>query len=297
MYINENVKNKGSFAVAVNLNFTHPQTSFAQYVANTVSHELAHTFGLIEGYFSRGDVPREQDANRGERPNGGTALIRDGGNAFPYDIMSAGGPTDKDLTFKKQTVQLLKAATGTADNTAFALIDGLDLWRNAFNLQNGRYPDKGHDMDGIREESANPSTAPEIFVVGGSDEFFGGGEETVLFGSITSDGPGSIFKDRSFILTNEGFGVLTIESVAMDGSAYSFVSNAFVGSSLAPGESTTFVLRFDPTQPGDSPGSLTIRSNAGSASVFQLNLTGQGITNTRSPPLSICWRITIWAEY
>ena len=58
-YINENLADAGEFAVGINLNFTNPTTTFAQYVTNTVSHELGHTFGLNEGYFSEGTVPAD----------------------------------------------------------------------------------------------------------------------------------------------------------------------------------------------------------------------------------------------
>ena len=189
-YINENLADTGEFAVGINLDFTNPTTTFAQYVSNTVSHELGHTFGLNEGYFSEGTVPADIDGHRGERPGGGTAQVRADGNAFPYDIMSNGQLGDGDLTFKPPTVQLLQAATGTQGNSDLPLTDALNLWRNGFYLVNGTYPDDGHDQNGIREESKNPSTVPEIYVTAGEDFFFGAGGETAAIGSAPADGAG-----------------------------------------------------------------------------------------------------------
>jgi hypothetical protein len=53
--------------------------TFAQYVANTVSHELGHTFGLVDSYFNGADGYAHSVA--------------------PLDVMRAGSPLDPFLTF------------------------------------------------------------------------------------------------------------------------------------------------------------------------------------------------------
>ncbi len=47
--LNTKVRNDGDFGVARNIHFESP-ILFAQYVANTVSHEIGHTFGLLDAY-------------------------------------------------------------------------------------------------------------------------------------------------------------------------------------------------------------------------------------------------------
>jgi hypothetical protein len=47
--LNANVSNTGQFAVGINVKWDSAAT-FAQFVANTVSHEVGHTFGLPDAY-------------------------------------------------------------------------------------------------------------------------------------------------------------------------------------------------------------------------------------------------------
>lgn len=58
--------------------------TFAQFVAGTVSHEVAHTFGVGESY------------------------DREGKRYAPYDLMMNGSPSDGDLDFYGGNIDYLR---------------------------------------------------------------------------------------------------------------------------------------------------------------------------------------------
>src|SRR5262249_8535459 len=101
--LNNSVSNSGRIAVAINFNWGQAMTPFSTYVANTVSHELAHTFGLLDAYTSAGD--------------GGAAMCISG-NCIPFDLMRAGSIVDPDLSFLPANTTLLQLALGIQPNNA-----------------------------------------------------------------------------------------------------------------------------------------------------------------------------------
>lgn len=52
----------------------HKSATFAQFVANTVSHEIGHTFGLLDAYLSTGGIVTDTS---------------------PYDIMQLGSNAEE----------------------------------------------------------------------------------------------------------------------------------------------------------------------------------------------------------
>ena len=279
-YINEDPADTGEFAVAINLNFTNPAVNFAEYVANTVDHELGHTFGLNEGYFSQGSVAD----GVGVRAGGGTAQVRADGNAYPYDIMSNGQAGDGNFEFEHPIDDILRAAVGLAPNFTPGLSDAVTTWRNAFNLVNGRYADGGHDENGIRTESPNPLTTPEIKLTRGAISYFGAGQELISFDTTGADGAGGELADIPLELFNDGVDVLTLSNVGLGSgnSGFSIATAGLDGLMLDPQQSTTIDLFFDPTMIGYATDTLIIKSNAGTVPVFNLKLDGRAISATPS---------------
>ncbi len=79
--LNGHIANVGSFGVAINVNF-ESSVSFAQYVANTVSHELGHTFGLLDEYLDppfKGPPSWKSTSFNWIQP---TPIVRQPGNAI-----------------------------------------------------------------------------------------------------------------------------------------------------------------------------------------------------------------------
>ncbi len=138
--INQKVLNKGKFAVGINLQWNpapapHANATFAQYVANTVSHEIAHTFGLNDAYFK--GPPQA--------------------NVDPNDIMRGGRANndDWDLEFSARNVELLKAAMGLSASVDRPFTAALRMYQTNFGLPNSQV--------GIRDVIDNPDVfVPEV---------------------------------------------------------------------------------------------------------------------------------------
>ncbi|HEX7095353.1 MAG TPA: Ig-like domain-containing protein, partial [Acidimicrobiales bacterium] len=125
------------FGLGINVSLTNPPNpalypgdgtaaaTFAQFLANTVSHEVAHIFGLNEAY-----GPASTGAG-----TTGTAKLDANGNAFPYDIMRLGRNQDPDLAFAAENLELLQLAMGLQANDDWPAALGLTLFRDNFNLQ------------------------------------------------------------------------------------------------------------------------------------------------------------------
>jgi hypothetical protein len=87
-------------------------------------------------------------------------------------------------------------------------------------------------------------------------------------------------------LTNAGNSNVTVSRVSVSGGRYS-VSGVSAGLTLAPGQSTTLDAIFTPAAPGNSPGSVTIASNA-TNSPATISLLGDGL-QTGSHSVSLTW--------
>jgi hypothetical protein len=261
-YIDLDKADTGEFAVGISMNFTNPNVTFAQIIANTVSHELAHTLGMNEGYLP-GDV----------LVTGGTAKVRSDGNAPPFDeIMNNLQTTDGYKHFKGGRLDILKMAVGLwpsgADPTK-----ALNTWRDQFNLNTGRPNVGGHG-----ETSQAPLTTPEIALSLGDTDYVGTGGESLDLGTVASDGPGGDSAITVLHLTNQGVAPLTIASIRLADPTVGFSIDAskIAGMMLDPGTSIDLPVTFDPSKPISSKTQLLIQSNAGYAPNFSLDLTGLG---------------------
>ncbi|MCG2592459.1 Ig-like domain-containing protein, partial [Ramlibacter sp. XY19] len=247
--LNASVSNAGKFAVAININWTSGAT-FAQYLANTVSHELAHTFGLNDAYLN----------------------VAPFGNINPpNDIMRAGGAADADLTFAAQNIALLRAALGLQADGDTPLTAELAMYRNNINLPGStagaRDPQMGSPMPelGIRLAAQDllPNTA-------------------LSFGEVAADGLGGAQSTLTLTLTNTGYETLDLDSLSLDHGDRGFriVSTGIAGSTLAQDQSTSLVLAFDPAVRGQAEDGLTIATNGASVPSFHIALAGTAISAT-----------------
>jgi hypothetical protein len=271
-YINTQIKGQSIVAVGIDTNFTDPKVTFAQFVANTVGHELGHTFGLLEGYLP------------GVLGKGGTAQVRDDGNAPPFDIMNSGAPNNKKLQFEQPRVAILEAAVGIAPNGDRSLADALKLWRDQFNLTVDR-----QNINGIREASPAPDTDPEVSVAVDSNEFYATSTDSTFVGAITADGPGKDVLTTDFVISNIGYAPLTVKSVnlANASAGFSVGASGVVGVPISPGDSVHLSVQFDPTVAGTAETTLDIESDAGYAPSVLLPISAQAIPFTPVAELSL----------
>ena len=86
---------------------------------------------------------------------------------------------------------------------------------------------------------------------------------------------------RTFTVTNKGTAPLSLTRLSTSGwpAGFSLASN--LGStSLAPGQSTMFSIRFSPTKSGTAGGQITLRNSDASESAFELRLSGSAVAGT-----------------
>jgi hypothetical protein len=255
--LNNSVTNAAWIPVAINIGARlTPPTSFAQFVANSISHEIAHTFGLKDAY-----VNSDED--------GGTARCRLG-NCIPYDMMKNGSIFDPNLSFADYNTDLLRAAVGIQPNMDTPLTRALVQYQNTFNL-----PD---DVNGIRAAAQTDAVSPEIGLEGPSSEFFFGGEDDAL-GAVAADGPGNSSISIDYVVHNMGLAPLTINHLAlMDGTGgFSLVDTGLIGHPIPVQGTATLTIHFDPAVVGSAMDTLQIVSDAGASPNFELVLTATGL--------------------
>src|SRR4029079_9839266 len=141
-----------SVAVAPQIVWDSP-APFATYVANTVSHEIAHTFGLDEAYYFDDGLPV---------------------NTEPFDLMMSEAPTTGDLDSDIRRQNLLRAAMGLQVSGDLPLNAELALFRHNFDHANsndalqlvitaGRRLSQTSDFSGNSIESASSIESPGAF--------------------------------------------------------------------------------------------------------------------------------------
>lgn len=87
--------------------------------------------------------------------------------------------------------------------------------------------------------------------------------------------------NKTFTVSNVGAGALTISQVGVPGG---FTLTQPPTSPVAPGASTTFVLRFDAGSVGPQSGSLTLRTNDTAQDPFTVTVSGTATGSTSSNP-------------
>ena len=115
-------------------------------------------------------------------------------------------------------------------------------------------------------------TVPEIAIIQDNGADLKSGIASVSFGNCIL---GSTSPAHSFTIKNPGSAPLTNLSVASDDP--DFIVGHFGTTTLAPGDSTTFQVNFQPSSAGARAAHLSIVSNDANESPFLIALTGRGI--------------------
>ncbi len=263
--LNVKPQNEGTFGVGINMSFKSRAT-FAQFVANTVSHELGHTFGLIDAYVRPlGGLPGDVQADAD-------------GNAIPFDIMRGGLDSDADLTFLPSNVQLLRAAMGIAPERNLG--DGVRQYRRTFNLPESPF--------GIRENTPPPEEdsppADAVLVAVTEDGFWYGGLQgpPLELGETPADGAGGQSQFVGVGVHNAGGSPLDVSAIRLVNGATGFAledTTGALGDNIAPGDTVEFFVRFDPLTAGSAEDVIEIVSDAPGQSIVRVPLAGVGVTN------------------
>lgn len=91
------------------------------------------------------------------------------------------------------------------------------------------------------------------------------------FGSV----PVGTAAKQTLRLTSSGTAAVTIEGAAVSGSGFA-VSGASLPATLAPGQSASITVTFDPASPGQATGQLTVNTNAPTSPQAAVTLAGAG---------------------
>ena len=183
----------------------------------------------------------------------GLTIAIDGTDADDFDVTTApvspviaGASTTFVLTFKPTTLGAKTAALHISSNDADE--DPFDIALTATSF-------------GIPEIDVQE-------VVGTSDA----SGSTIAFGNAIT----GTAKLKTFTIVNTGSGVLSGLNLSV--SAGDFNVDAPLGAtSLAPGASTTFRMKFQPGSAGAATGTLDIASNDDNENPYRLNFTGNGV--------------------
>lgn len=95
---------------------------------------------------------------------------------------------------------------------------------------------------------------------------------SVAFGNEAVNTPAT----QTLTLTSTGAAALTISSATLTGTGFS-VSGASLPATLAPGQSTTLAVQFDPTTAGAASGQLTLASDASNGASMVIPISGIGL--------------------
>jgi len=237
--------------------YANPAITFGAYCANTVSHELGHTFGLDEAYYA----PKKG-------PDAGTTK-----DVPPKDIMRSGSPLDPDISFAWMNFQTLMIAAGIApDEVDVVFRDTIKDSAKNFLLP--------EDKNGIIVNIRILETAQEPYasLVAGETLLFP--DDHLDFGTVVADGIGGDSFSMEITLFNDGRAPLTVSSIELVGGGNGFSladipTEEFV---LDIGQTIIFTLLFDPEQTGSLSDSLIVYSDAVDSPQLTIQLEGVGLT-------------------
>ncbi|HAP41430.1 MAG TPA: hypothetical protein DCQ94_16980, partial [Nitrospira sp.] len=230
-----------------------PQTNgFAQYVANTVSHELAHTFGLQDAY------------------------LRGHGSVDPFDIMGSGDPVHHgNKSFAPPHVLTLQAAMGAQPDGDLPLSSALATYKKNYKLP--------QDESGFLEIIDDVRGWLEV-----RDEGRMVSSGTMLdLGEVIVDGASSTTVDLEIVNAgNSAVEVLNIH-FADPSAGLSLAGDSLAGASLLPGEQRSFSVRFMPTRAGLIATKLLVVTTSTATPTFELGLRASGLSASPIAHLSV----------
>ncbi|WP_413925129.1 Ig-like domain-containing protein [Candidatus Accumulibacter phosphatis] len=238
------------YAVPITMRGWMGPATFAQNVAESVSHEIAHTFGLPDAYNSTG---KPVDP--------------------PNDIMRAYRGDNPDLSFSSQNLDIMRAALGLQQDGSLPLTAALSMFRKNFYLPS--------DESGIPINIDLNAPAPAIGLRLETDDIVAG--QTVQVNSPSTDGSGGESAVVELVLSNAGNDYLEIHEMGLESTSSGF--SAWFSDGGGPGPRTLptggnllITVAFDPTKTGPASDTLVVRSNASINPEFRIELKGRGLS-------------------
>jgi len=134
--------------------------------------------------------------------------------------------------------------------------------------------------NGLVETIAGFILAPEIAVTGNSATIADGDTTPSVADHTDFDSVGTPSDTlvRTFTIANSGNGSLTVGSVTVGGThAADFTVTAAPAANVAPGGSTTFSVRFDPSATGLRSATLSFSNNDANENPFNFSIQGTGV--------------------
>ena len=167
--------------------------------------------------------------------------------------LSPGASTSFTVTLKPGTVGTLNASLQIANN---------DADESPFDIE----------LTG----AGTPPPAPEIVVMQPAGSSLKSGIAKRRFGVVQTNGKG---KKLTFSISNTGNATLSGLKITKFGSDLKpFIVSELATTTLAPGQSTTFTVTFQPTgKSGPRRGGIRIRSNDADENPFDINLAGDAV--------------------
>ena len=197
--------------------------------------------------------------------------VRNDGTAILSGLTATlSGPGSADFQILSAPPATLEPATSTTITLRFAPVAGGD--RSCSLILASNDPDENPfqvTMTGFGV------VAPNVVVELPAGQSFTSGQSVASFGTVVlSTTPA----DRVFTLRNAGTGPLTLSGLSLSGpNADEFSLLETLPTSLAPGASTTFTLRFAPTAPGLRTASARLFSDDPDTNPFVIPLSGDGL--------------------
>jgi hypothetical protein len=105
---------------------------------------------------------------------------------------------------------------------------------------------------------------------------------TIAFGNVNLNSPST----QSVTLTSTGTAAVTVSSAAVSGTGFT-LTGASLPVTLAPNQSATLSVQFDPTAAGSVSGTLSVISNSSSGSATTISLSGTGVS--ASYQVNLAW--------
>ncbi|MES2660682.1 MAG: choice-of-anchor D domain-containing protein [Verrucomicrobiota bacterium] len=204
-----------------------------------------------------------------------TFTLRNSGNAALTNLaIVLNGAQASDFTFEGPAVTSLAPGASTTFRVFFK--------PTAAGARNASISIASNDADENPFDIALTGTGiaiPDISVASGTGNPFPGSPASAGFGDVEIGSTSSV---RTFTIANPGTAALTGLGLAVDGAhAGDFLLESTAATSLAPGASTTFMLTFKPTAPGNRTATLHIASNDPDTNPFNLVLSGNAVAVPR----------------
>ena len=238
----------GEFAVGINYDATN--TEFADFVGNTVCHEIAHTFGLNDLYLSG---------------PGGVGVAQ---NFYPFDIMMGGTGSDPRLVFGADNSVVFQASLGKQSNGDLPITNALKFYRSHFYLPG--------NAKGLRDQGELTATPHVVILDQGA---------AIDKGTVITVGDQVLTGSKSTTvvgLSNAGTAdlVITGAQIAANSAAFTLVNSPAFLVTLPPGAELSLTAAYSPTSVGVGNGTITVSTNDPTWPDATIPLTGSALANS-----------------